>query len=141
MREFIASLDLPEDDRQRLLDMTPGSYTGLAGALAKAVWWRRPATPARFRAATASPRVWSKSSVRTSTGRWTSTCCWASSCFGGARASQSSIGRGSGCSSPKIRSEEHTSELQSLMHISYAVFCLKKKTQIIKTNREDKTKH
>src|SRR3546814_2679960 len=31
-----------------------------------------------------------------------------------------------------IRSEEHTSELQSLMRISYAVFCLKKKnTQII----------
>src|SRR3546814_4186301 len=32
------------------------------------------------------------------------------------------------------RSEEHTSELQSLMRISYAVFCLKKKN---KTNRED----
>src|SRR3546814_1714003 len=28
------------------------------------------------------------------------------------------------------RSEEHTSELQSLMRISYAVFCLKKKTNI-----------
>src|SRR3546814_3469856 len=28
----------------------------------------------------------------------------------------------------KVRSEEHTSELQSLMRISYAVFCLKKKT-------------
>src|SRR3546814_10013336 len=28
------------------------------------------------------------------------------------------------------RSEEHTSELQSLMRISYAVFCLKKKKQI-----------
>src|SRR3546814_7655653 len=28
------------------------------------------------------------------------------------------------------RSEEHTSELQSLMRISYAVFCLKKKTDI-----------
>src|SRR3546814_7261377 len=28
---------------------------------------------------------------------------------------------------PKRRSEEHTSELQSLMRISYAVFCLKKK--------------
>src|SRR3546814_9612864 len=28
------------------------------------------------------------------------------------------------------RSEEHTSELQSLMRISYAVFCLKKKRQI-----------
>src|SRR3546814_3723342 len=27
-----------------------------------------------------------------------------------------------------VRSEEHTSELQSLMRISYAVFCLKKKT-------------
>src|SRR3546814_5577646 len=30
------------------------------------------------------------------------------------------------------RSEEHTSELQSLMRISYAVFCLKKKKQNIK---------
>src|SRR3546814_12649693 len=28
-----------------------------------------------------------------------------------------------------FRSEEHTSELQSLMRISYAVFCLKKKTK------------
>src|SRR3546814_1311736 len=28
----------------------------------------------------------------------------------------------------RIRSEEHTSEVQSLMRISYAVFCLKKKT-------------
>src|SRR3546814_3232889 len=31
------------------------------------------------------------------------------------------------------RSEEHTSELQSLMRISYAVFCLKKKTIYIQT--------
>src|SRR3546814_2654248 len=31
---------------------------------------------------------------------------------------------------PKPRSEEHTSELQSLMRISYAVFCLKKKTNL-----------
>src|SRR3546814_8626898 len=30
---------------------------------------------------------------------------------------------------PGARSEEHTSELQSLMRISYAVFCLKKKKQ------------
>src|SRR3546814_1578558 len=29
----------------------------------------------------------------------------------------------------RVRSEEHTSELQSLMRISYAVFCLKKKQQ------------
>src|SRR3546814_6503736 len=33
------------------------------------------------------------------------------------------------------RSEEHTSELQSLMRISYAVFCLKKKKRSIKTIR------
>src|SRR3546814_10096682 len=31
--------------------------------------------------------------------------------------------------SPASRSEEHTSELQSLMRISYAVFCLKKKNK------------
>src|SRR3546814_3296926 len=33
-----------------------------------------------------------------------------------------------------MRSEEHTSELQSLMRISYAVFCLKKKKKISKPN-------
>src|SRR3546814_5362416 len=33
-----------------------------------------------------------------------------------------------------IRSEEHTSELQSLMSISYAVFCLKKKKHITHKN-------
>src|SRR3546814_4004406 len=32
------------------------------------------------------------------------------------------------CRLPRARSAEHTSELQSLMRISYAVFCLKKKT-------------
>src|SRR3546814_5975151 len=37
----------------------------------------------------------------------------------------------------EIRSEEHTSELQSLMRISYAVFCLKKKKQTnIQTSRQ-----
>src|SRR3546814_8947630 len=39
----------------------------------------------------------------------------------------------------KIRSEEHTSELQSLMRISYAVFCLKKKKkkkQLTKTQQQ-----
>src|SRR3546814_6774120 len=34
----------------------------------------------------------------------------------------------------KRRSEEHTSELQSLMRISYAVFCLKKKNKITNKN-------
>src|SRR3546814_14876946 len=39
------------------------------------------------------------------------------------------------------RSEEHTSELQSLMRISYAVFCLKKKKKIICAARITTTKH
>src|SRR3546814_8081458 len=44
------------------------------------------------------------------------------------------------------RSEEHTSELQSLMRISYAVFCLKKKKQnktlkYVSTTLNNKTKH
>src|SRR3546814_6813195 len=37
-----------------------------------------------------------------------------------------------------VRSEEHTSELQSLMRISYAVFCLKKKNNKIPVNRNVK---
>src|SRR3546814_9253559 len=41
-------------------------------------------------------------------------------CFGAATRSSMTVA---------IRSEEHTSELQSLMRISYAVFCLKKKTK------------
>src|SRR3546814_7878782 len=43
--------------------------------------------------------------------------------YGGVYAISSEIIHGS------VRSEEHTSELQSLMRISYAVFCLKKKKQ------------
>src|SRR3546814_7346887 len=46
-----------------------------------------------------------------------------------------------GCVAPRTaaadrspRSEEHTSELQSLMRISYAVFCLKKKNRTINTS-------
>src|SRR3546814_4802616 len=42
-------------------------------------------------------------------------------------------------SSAKGRSEEHTSELQSLMRISYAVFCLKKKTKKIDTDTNQAT--
>src|SRR3546814_3405925 len=36
---------------------------------------------------------------------------------------------------PNMRSEEHTSELQSLMRISYAVFCLKKKKTTTKQHQ------
>src|SRR3546814_4511883 len=41
--------------------------------------------------------------------------------------------------SPSTRSEEHTSELQSLMRISYAVFCLKKKKTT--QHKEDQSYH
>src|SRR3546814_2287594 len=44
--------------------------------------------------------------------------------FSSAEAFQRAFKRWSG------RSEEHTSELQSLMRISYAVFCLQKKTRV-----------
>ncbi|GAA5072719.1 adenylosuccinate lyase [Lysobacter panacisoli] len=37
MREFIGSLDLPAADKQRLLEMTPGSYIGLAERLAREI--------------------------------------------------------------------------------------------------------
>src|SRR3546814_2397768 len=37
-----------------------------------------------------------------------------------------------------VRSEEHTSELQSLMRISYAVFCLKKKNNTNKNKTTEK---
>src|SRR3546814_1851799 len=40
-----------------------------------------------------------------------------------------------GCTLTSTRSEEHTSELQSLMRISYAVFCLKKKIEEKKTKK------
>src|SRR3546814_9486853 len=40
-----------------------------------------------------------------------------------------------------LRSEEHTSELQSLMRISYAVFCLKKKTNRKKHKQQHKTRN
>src|SRR3546814_4669480 len=39
----------------------------------------------------------------------------------------------------KGRSEEHTSELQSLMRISYAVFCLKKQRHNLKTRNQTST--
>src|SRR3546814_8914347 len=39
------------------------------------------------------------------------------------------VGLEARCAAAMQRSEEHTSELQSLMRISYAVFCLKKKTE------------
>src|SRR3546814_6977591 len=56
--------------------------------------------------------------------------CWSRSCQTSVQCPFAS----NGCSYIEpLRSEEHTSELQSLMRISYAVFCLKKKTNIKNT--------
>src|SRR3546814_5151961 len=41
----------------------------------------------------------------------------------------------------RMRSEEHTSELQSLMRISYAVFCLKKKRKKSQATHDDEEHH
>src|SRR3546814_7672633 len=66
------------------------------------------------------------------------------------RRARVAIGReGDGNARRAQRSEEHTSELQSLMRISYAVFCLKKKkktktkidTNTSMTNKYNKIKH
>src|SRR3546814_3234640 len=43
------------------------------------------------------------------------------------------------CLKDPQRSEEHTSELQSLMRISYAVFCLKKKKETLYKTAQKKT--
>src|SRR3546814_9966125 len=51
------------------------------------------------------------------------------------RGAPSSKSKVNGCAIHR-RSEEHTSELQSLMRISYAVFCLKKKTNDMTTEHE-----
>src|SRR3546814_4288300 len=50
-------------------------------------------------------------------------------------------GRNFGARARVGRSEEHTSELQSLMRISYAVFCLKKKKQLTQYKRLSHSKN
>src|SRR3546814_8659981 len=55
-----------------------------------------------------------------------------SACLGGASGTGAGLGGGVTC-----RSEEHTSELQSLMRISYAVFCLKKKKDKTRRKRNE----
>src|SRR3546814_9173209 len=51
------------------------------------------------------------------------------------------LGQAAGRRGDQARSEEHTSELQSLMRISYAVFCLKKKKKLSHTNALNKQKY
>src|SRR3546814_6005841 len=53
-----------------------------------------------------------------------SSCCCSSPCEGRGRLGGGAHGSSRSQKHPSPRSEEHTSELQSLMSISYAVFCL-----------------
>src|SRR3546814_5657656 len=100
-----------------------------AGILAPSLWCDAPARCGVRRRGNALPvsdseratRVWPRSPVR---------CCRRVPCrLPPMDAEQASF---SGWTTFQGRSEEHTSELQSLMRISYAVFCLKKKN--ISTN-------
>src|SRR3546814_1639253 len=54
-------------------------------------------------------------------------------CYNNQYVTRTNQGTGADFSNIDIRSEEHTSELQSLMRISYAVFCLKKKKTTVTT--------
>src|SRR3546814_9374522 len=58
--------------------------------------------------------------------------------YGSKPRSRRRVFRGGSELPPDKRSEEHTSELQSLMRISYAVFCLKKKKKKKKLNNSKK---
>src|SRR3546814_2483509 len=62
--------------------------------------------------------------------------------IGGRTGGQPSGGRARPVERPlstSLRSEEHTSELQSLMRISYAVFCLKKKKNLLRILQQKTT--
>src|SRR3546814_2132310 len=61
---------------------------------------------------------------------------WRRKCPGVSFSSGATSGAGA-AQSARARSEEHTSELQSLMRISYAVFCLKKKKNKNKIHNQD----
>src|SRR3546814_6655983 len=76
----------------------------------------------------ASWRVWMVSTIRSCSQTGSAPTIWPTVARRrGSRASPSRR-RASDALTPRHRSEEHTSELQSLLRISYAVFCLKNKT-------------
>src|SRR3546814_4972725 len=79
------------------------------------------------------PRVTAQLLRTPSISRRKSQCSRVASCFCTMKRSPLALAR-SPRGSAVLRSEEHTSELQSLMRISYAVFCLKKKKTNDRTN-------
>src|SRR3546814_4058421 len=65
-------------------------------------------------------------------------CCAGARCAGQGQLRTRAHALRSESDGPCRRSEEHTSELQSLMRISYAVFCLKKKTYTCHKKKSNK---
>src|SRR3546814_6632789 len=63
---------------------------------------------------------------------------WPRQAYAGCRPIATSAGRTGAGRAVVPRSEEHTSELRSLMRISYAVFCLKKKQQTTNNDTTDR---
>src|SRR3546814_3296468 len=86
--------------------------------------------------------VFSWSSIRARQAPWEAACVKPLSCGAGEGGARSAPGEGPALREerPHPRSEEHTSELQSLMRISYAVFCLKKKKQYKQTHTSTTTR-
>src|SRR3546814_1530709 len=80
--------------------------------------------------------IWPGGSISTTFSAAGSACSAWKACLRAKRALQFGKRRSGVRRKTSIRSEEHTSELQSLMRISYAVFCLKKK---IETTNETQT--
>src|SRR3546814_2900692 len=88
-------------------------------------------------------REWRRSPMKTLSGGVLTTLIFHSVCSAGGPALVQDAKAGAAvlkkCASYHSRSEEHTSELQSLMRISYAVFCLKKKRTTIHRTPHHKT--
>src|SRR3546814_3343408 len=78
-----------------------------------------------------------RSARGTADGRGSSSCSAAAGSGEGRRCARSSRHRPVAWRRHESRSEEHTSELQSLMRISYAVFCLKKKHNTQSTEKSN----
>src|SRR3546814_1157906 len=101
----------------------------------------RPDSVCTYSTGAASGISTTSGSPAATTGVWVSTTNVGSSpsCSSALAAFSSSSLAAASPSSPEPRSEEHTSELQSLMRISYAVFRLKKKTTV--THQFNMTQH
>src|SRR3546814_5393304 len=133
---------------RRVTDFWPSMNTGAAGAspvpgseMPMSAWRDSPG-PLTTQPITASVRCSAPGWVIFHSGIFARTCSWTTwaSSWKNSLVVRPQPGHavtiGVNARRPIVRSEEHTSELQSLMRISYAVFCLKKKnTEYTSTHR------